>query len=63
VLPLEFEGMGVKCEIPRSYMNQKIVMRGFWTAYDSVSSLSYCPDLPVGGILDIEIFTYPEIPK
>lgn len=63
MLPVKFQMIGVDCEVPRPYLNNKLIMRAFWQCYDDYSNKAYNPDLPVGGILNIELFNFPEIPK
>lgn len=38
-------------------------MRTIWLANDYLSINKYCPDIIVGGILDIRLYQYPEGPK
>jgi hypothetical protein len=40
-----------------------LIVRGVWTSYNYLTSEEYNTDLTVGGILDVRMFTFPEMPK
>jgi hypothetical protein len=61
--PIDFGDIGVQCDLPRNLMLQSTVMRVYWSAENDISNRFYCPDLVVGGIIDIELFSFPEMPK
>lgn len=61
--PIEFVTLGMHCDLPRNMMLQSNIMRASWTSFNDLSHRAYCPDLVVGGIFEIELFAFPEMPK
>ena len=58
--PIDFSLLGFSSKLPRQHLTQKVVMRGIWTSYNYVIPEKYCPDITVGGVLDLKLFKYPE---
>ena len=61
--PIEFEGLSMNADIPKQYADDSCVMRAVWYSYDSVSYLAETPFVVLGGVYDISIFRFPELPK
>jgi hypothetical protein len=61
--PIDFGETQIQCDLPRNLMLQSTIMRVFWTANNDISNRFYCPDLVVGGIFEVELFSFPDMPK
>ena len=59
---IKHDKLGISNEMPRVFINYNNVQRSTWVAFDS-KSLVYSPYIAVGGVLNIEIFPMPEMPK
>ena len=61
-LPIEFNDLGIEVELPRIFQSLNNILRVTWVASDDMW-LDYSPYISVGGILNIEVFNFPEQPK
>lgn len=59
---IKHDKIGISNEMPRMFINYNNVQRSTWIAHDE-TSLTYSPYFAVGGVLNIEIFPMPEMPK
>ena len=61
-LPIEFNDLGIEVELPRIFQSLNNILRVTWVASDDMW-LDYSPYISVGGVLNIEVFNFPEQPK
>eukprot|EP00344_Euplotes_crassus_P012576 CAMPEP_0196996914 /NCGR_PEP_ID=MMETSP1380-20130617/2684_1 /TAXON_ID=5936 /ORGANISM="Euplotes crassus, Strain CT5" /LENGTH=435 /DNA_ID=CAMNT_0042413031 /DNA_START=553 /DNA_END=1860 /DNA_ORIENTATION=- len=59
---LKHESLGISNEVPRIFCKQFNLQRSVWVSNDITAS-EQSPYLAVGGVLNIEIFPLPEMPK
>jgi len=59
---IKHDDLGICNEMPRMFINYNNIQRSTWAAFDD-TSLGYSPYLAVGGVLNIEVFNMPEMPK
>lgn len=59
---IKHEELGISNEMPRVFINYNNIQRVTWVANDD-TTLEYAPYLAVGGVLNIEVFNMPELPK
>ena len=55
-----------KTQLPRSHSSVTLILRCFWTSFDYISSaedLLKSDLLCVGGIINCQMYAYPELPK
>ncbi|KRX06750.1 hypothetical protein PPERSA_09152 [Pseudocohnilembus persalinus] len=68
VKPIDFASINIQAEVPRTYNSNRLIMTAMWCSYDYISilygyQLDYQPFYVVGGVLNIEIFEYPTLPR
>lgn len=56
--PIDFKELMISCEVPRTMVSSKLIMRVFWTAYDYLSKKEYSKDHIIGGIVDVTCYNY-----
>jgi cancer susceptibility candidate protein 1 len=59
---IRHEELGICNEMPRIFINYNNIQRSTWTAFPE-TALVYCPYKSVGGVMNIEVFPMPEMPK
>lgn len=59
---IEFNDLGIEVELPRIFQSLNNILRVTWVASDDMC-LDYSPYISVGGVLNIEVFNFPELPK
>ena len=59
---IKHDELGISNEMPRVFINYNNVQRSIWTAFPA-NALEYSPYTSVGGVLEIEVFPMPEMPK
>jgi hypothetical protein len=51
------------CALPMKQATMPIIFRCLWTSYDYLSNLKIHDDFVVGGIVNFQMFAYPELCK
>ncbi|KAL4427572.1 hypothetical protein ABPG74_012963 [Tetrahymena malaccensis] len=62
IKPVDFNSTKVSIEIPRPYIQSKILMSGFWIDID-YSQAQYSHLLSLGGVFQFQLFELPQLPK
>jgi len=61
--PMDFSELGLQAELPKTYIDDPVVMRVIWTSYNSISGDLDGPDLVIGGVYEAALFNFPRMPK
>lgn len=59
---IDHDKLGIQNEMPRIFINSFNIQRTTWTAFQD-TAMKFSSYLAVGGILNIEIFPMPDLPK
>jgi len=60
---IDFGDKNIQVDIPRPMLNKKVIIRVVWTSFDAYSGKEYNKDFIVGGVLDIALFDFLNLPK
>jgi hypothetical protein len=58
--PIDFKGMGIKTEVPRTYVNNRLIITAMWLDYDYLTT-EYCNFMTIGGIISFDLLEYPQV--
>ncbi|OMJ83049.1 hypothetical protein SteCoe_16080 [Stentor coeruleus] len=61
--PIDYEELCMSADLPRQIFEEPCVMRVFWTSYDYLSTSTEQADVVIGGIYEVNIYKFPELPK
>lgn len=61
--PIDFDELNMSAELPRQIFEEPCVMRVLWTSYDYLSNSADQNDIIIGGIYEVNIYRFPELPK
>lgn len=61
--PIDFEELTIMCDMPRTIMSISIIMRASWTSFDDFTAGTYFPYFVVGGVVNVELFSFPSLPR
>ena len=61
--PMDFNDLGLQAELPKTYIDDPVIMRVIWTSYNGISGDLEGPDLVIGGVYEAALFNFPKMPK
>mmetsp|Transcript_9273 Transcript_9273/g.9272 ORF Transcript_9273/g.9272 Transcript_9273/m.9272 type:complete len:424 (+) Transcript_9273:342-1613(+) len=61
--PIDFDELTMYADMPRQYADDPCVMRAMWTNSNLISTMIETPELVVGGVYEVHIYRFPELPK
>ncbi len=59
---IEYNNLNIKSKLPRTHATSHIVLRTLWTSFDYFNKERYNVDMVVGGIVDLRLYEYPDMP-
>lgn len=62
IKPIDFTNINIASEVPRTYMSSRLIMTAQWISQDYLSN-SYSEYIIIGGILSVDIYEYPPLPR
>lgn len=60
--PIDFKTLGMKTEVPRTYVNNRLIIAAQWINYDYLT-VEYQNFFVVGGVIQFDLLEYPQNPR